>query len=240
MRALFFSILLVFVCGCILQNNPPATSTTLAVTSSNSSGFLEAGCVMQKPYYSDDYYVLNCSKLGLEEKYSCISITEASSYLSGLRPSVPLVECQFIKEDCDSDEGIIHKGCMLPAFNKYLVLVDGKTKALSNAGEFVQFFAPVETKEEALAFAIALTSSYPLYNTTIPTGYRVFVSEIKPTSIEETNEGYVVHLFNYQFCGCGPHPYYAVDYFVSKEGNVTEISSKKIYEDPSLDGLCVD
>jgi hypothetical protein len=238
MRVLFFSILLVFACGCILQNTPPATSTTLAATSSNASGFLEAGCVMQKPYSSSDYYVLNCSKIGLEEEYSCITITEPSAYLSGLSPSVPLVECQFIKEDWDSDEGIIHKGCMLPMFNKYLILADGKTKALSTAREFAQFFAPVETKEEALAFTTALTSSYPLYNTTLPEGYRLFVSEIKPTSVEETDEGFVVHLFDYQFCGCGPHPYYAVDYFVSKEGIVTEISGERIYEDPSLE--CVD
>ncbi|MBM3309560.1 MAG: hypothetical protein FJY77_04830 [Candidatus Altiarchaeales archaeon] len=234
---------MVLISGCISitpTTTTTTTTTTLVGVSSGVSGFVEAGCAVQRPYADSDYYLLNCSKLGLEEKYSCHSITEASAYLSGLSPSVPLVECQFIKKDWDSDEGIMHKGCMLPAFNRYLVLVDGKTTALSTTQEFAQFFAPVETREEALAFATALTNSYPLYNTTLPEGYRVFVSEIKPTNVEETDEGFVVHLFDYQFCGCGPHTTYAVDYLVSGEGNVTEISGERIYEDPALDGLCVD
>lgn len=197
------------------------------------SGFVDAGCAKEGDY-------LNCSSINLEGRYSCAEITSPSEYLSGLSPKVPMVECTFWKENWSSDEGIIHTGCLAPSFNKYIALTDDGFKLIRNKEEFKQFFAPVETPEEALGFAVALTYSYPMYDITVPKNFKVFVSKIKATYVEETIEGFKVHLFDYDFCGCGPHSHYVVDYLVTKAGEVKEISRQKIFENPEEEGLCVD
>jgi hypothetical protein len=88
-------------------------------------------------------------------------------------------------------------------------------------------FAPVETKEEALSFAVALTGSFPKYDASVPEGYFPVAPPIISTYMEETNGGFKIHLFDYDICGCGSHPYYAVDYYVTRAGNVTELSRQK-------------
>ncbi|HPS92155.1 MAG TPA: hypothetical protein PKV33_08365, partial [Methanothrix sp.] len=107
-----------------------------------------------------------------------------------------------------------------------------------SAEDFKSEFAPVETKEEALAFALALTSSLPRYDTSVPEGYFSVSSAMTPTYANETEKGYIVHLFDSQLCGCGTHPYYAVDYLVSKDGNVTEIARQEVYN--STMQICFD
>jgi hypothetical protein len=79
-----------------------------------------------------------------------------------------------------------------------------------------------------------------MYDIKIPPHYVVFVSKIEATYVKQTSEGFRVHLFDYQLCGCGPHPYYAVDYLVTETGEIKEISREEIYKDPMKDGLCVD
>ena len=197
------------------------------------SPFIDAGCVIE-----DDR--LDCSSIGLEEKYSCEGILSPSEYLGGLTPKVPIVECLFEKRDWGKDEGIVRRGCRRPWYNKYIVLVDGKFKLISNKEEFKQFFAPVETPEEALSFVVALTNSFPMYEIKIPRRYVVFVTTIEPTYVKEVPEGFQVHLFSHTLCGCGPHPYYAIDYLVTKAGENEVISRQKIYKDPLEDDLCVD
>lgn len=199
------------------------------------SPFIKAGCVKEKNY-------LSCPSINLEEKYSCNRIALPSKYLGGLLPKVPIVECTFWKKNWTTDEGIILKGCVAPILNlnKYIVLINGEFKLINNKEEFKQFFAPVETPEEALSFVVALTNSYPMYDIKIPPRYVVFKSKIEATYVKEISEGFKVHLFDYQLCGCGPHLYYAVDYLVTNTGEIQEISRQKIYKDPMEDGLCVD
>ncbi|MBD1938852.1 hypothetical protein H6F73_16280 [Microcoleus sp. FACHB-68] len=199
------------------------------------SGFIQAGCVQEGEN-------LNCSKIKLEEKFSCERIIPPSGALIGLSPALPIAECTFINRNTSTtSEGISRKGCRLPLYNKYIVLTaDNEFKEIATKEAFQKFFAPVEKPEEALSFAVALTKSYPRSKITVPKEFRVFVPKIKDTSVKKIASGYQVNLFDYQVCGCGPHPHYAVDYTVTKTGEVTEISREKIYEDPKQDGLCVD
>lgn len=82
------------------------------------------------------------------------------------------------------------QGVLLPLYNRYIILKGREFKAINNKSEFVRFFVLVETPEEALNFAIALTNSYPIYNVSVPQSYRTFVSEIEPTYVEETSGGF--------------------------------------------------
>lgn len=56
---------------------------------------------------------------------------------------------------------------MRPVFNKYIIWNNGTFAVIRNKEEFKKFFAPIETPEEALSFAIAITGSYPKYDINI-------------------------------------------------------------------------
>ncbi len=218
--------------GCTVPQ--PGTAKTMRKVTVDISPFIEAGCV------KEENNVLNCSKIGLEQKFGCSSLNVPSDALGGLAPKVAIAECNFINTNTGSD-GITRKGCRLPLYNKYIVFTDSKDfKLLSNKEEFANYFAAADTPEKALAFAVALTRSTPRYNIKVPKEYRVFVDKIEDTSVNKIEGGYQVRLFDYQLCGCGPHSHFAVDYKVSETGEVSEISRTKIYEDPQKDGLCVD
>ncbi|HIQ49879.1 MAG TPA: hypothetical protein EYH56_01650 [Nanoarchaeota archaeon] len=138
-----------------------------------------------------------------------------------------------------SEEGIIGKGCLRPVFNKYIIWNNGTFAVIRNKEEFKKFFAPIETPEEALSFAIAITGSYPKYDINISKNdFVILAPVIKGTYVKEVSNGFKVHLFDYQLCGCGYHPHYTVDYLVTKTGDIKEISRQVIYKLRYL--MCVD
>ena len=173
-----------------------------------------------------------------DQRFGCMQTSNVSSALENLSPPLPLVECLFLSKEYNSEEGIVREGCMMPLFRRYIAEKGEELMLISSREEFLSIFAPVETKEEALAFAVALTSSLPRYDTSVPEGYFRVASSIRPTYEKETEEGYLVHLFDSELCGCGSHPYYAIDYLVTKTGNVTELSREKVYD--STMQICVD
>jgi hypothetical protein len=178
------------------------------------------------------------NSLGLAERFSCMQIINASVELENLSPQLPIVECLYLSEDYNSQEGILREGCMMPLFRKYIIKQGDEFKLIESIDDFRSVFEPIETKEEALAFAVALTSSLPRYDTSVPEGYFTVSSSITPTYAKETEGGYLVHLFDKEICGCGSHPYYAIDYLVTKSGNVTELSREEIFN--STMQICVD
>jgi hypothetical protein len=185
----------------------------------------------------------NASSTGIdanafEERFGCMRISNASSALESLSPPLPLVECLFLSKDDNSQDGIVREGCMMPLFRRYIAKQGEEFKLISSKEEFRSIFAPVETKEEALAFAVALSGSSPSYDTSVPEDYFPVASSIIPTYAKETEGGYQVHLFEKEICGCGTHPYYAIDYLVTKNGNVTELSREMVYD--STMQICID
>ncbi|VVB68976.1 Uncharacterised protein [uncultured archaeon] len=200
----------------------------------NSSAFSDAGCSFDGGY-------ANCSEAGLEERFGCSSIRNASNDLGGLSPKLPVAECLIRGEDfaSGSDKGIVSIGCMIPFYRRYIIEQDGKFKSISTKEEFRSLFAPVETPEEALSFAVALTDSFSKFDTSIPEGYFPVVKNIEPTYVEDEKNGtYKVHLFQEEYCGCGTHPWYAIDYLVTRDGNVVEIDRQMILNSTEL--VCMD
>jgi hypothetical protein len=221
--------LIVLILACTLQYN--AAQPSDASINIDSNAFIDSGCLA-------DGYSLNCSGLGLDQRFGCMQISNASSALENLSPLLPVVECLVLSKEYNSQDGIVREGCMMPLFRRYIVKQGDEFKLISSKEEFLSIFAPVETKEEALAFAVALTGSLPRYDTSVPEGYFSAASFIEPTYAKETDGGYKVHLFDSELCGCGSHPYYAIEYLVTKAGNVTELSREKVYD--STNQICVD
>lgn len=198
---------------------------------SSSSEFLHSGCTI-------DGYKLNCSSLGLEQRFGCYEVGNTSVELEALDPLLPIVECHSLVTESGSQEGLVRIGCMLAAYRNYIVKRDGDFRLIRSRDEFASLFAPVRSPQEAMAFAVALTNSFPLYDTAPPEGYFSVSSNIAPSSVEEKDGLFVVHLFDRPVCGCGSHPYYAVDYLVTGVGNVTELSRQKVYDSDAM--ICFD
>jgi hypothetical protein len=105
---------------------------------------------------------------------------------------------------------------------------------------FVERFAPVETPAEALSFASALNRAWPDYELDLSAGLELLQSTIEATNVKQTPEGYVVRLFDRNRCGCGDHETSAVDFLVTRQGEVVRQSSVPVYLDPLVRGKCVD
>jgi hypothetical protein len=128
----------------------------------------------------------------------------------------------------------------MPELVRYVIFKDGNFHLIKNPDEFRAMFAPVDSADEALSFTLALTDVYAQYDQKFNRKYRYTVETLEDTHVDKTSDGYIVHASDYQFFGCGPHYYYAVDVMVSPDGKVQEILRTKIYRDPALDDLCQD
>jgi hypothetical protein len=202
---------------------------------SPSSEFLNSGCKIEGTR-------LNCSSQGLEERFGCYEITNASEALAGLDPRLPIVEGYSFAADRTAEgtgqEGLVRTGCMLAGYRNYIVKMNGDFQLIQSKDEFATLFAPVRSTDEAIAFAVALTDSFPLYDMVPPEGYFPVSSAIAPSSAEVNDGSFVVHLFDRPICGCSSHPYFAVDYLVTDAGNVTELSRRKVFDSNAM--ICFD
>ena len=173
------------------------------------------------------------------EGITCGEYSQSNDLLGGLAPRAAITACDILSRG-DGGKGIYRTGCRLSTWHRYVV-ADGKALSLLDTREaFVKRFAPVETPEEALAFAVALTDSKALFKIELPKDAEVFFKTIEPTSVEPVAEGFKVRLYGYQFCGCGPHNHLAIDYLVTRAGEVRELASAPAWIDPKTQKLCID
>ncbi|PKN85215.1 MAG: hypothetical protein CVU46_11820 [Chloroflexi bacterium HGW-Chloroflexi-8] len=200
--------------------------------------FQNVGCSWQ----SDNFAV--CEDEGVLKKMGCDSITSASDFLSLLSPALPLVVCNYtpyLQDPVDETaEGIYNQGCRMPMLVRLIVYQDGNYQLIQNTSGLRSFYAPIENSNEALAYAIAATGKQPLYKYDSSLDYRYLIKELPETKVEEISGGYEVLLYDYQFCGCGPHTHSIVKVNVQVDGTLTLSDPIPAYEDPEQDGLCID
>lgn len=187
----------------------------------------------------------------LKAQFKLVSVQMPAESLGGLQPAPVLAEATM--GQCDNGVGLVNLGGKLRSCKVLLLEKEGKSSLLDTPAKFKQAFAPVESAEEALSFATALTAAFPLYefdkrapgrsaqgSINLMPEFRYFSSSFVPTTVKKEGSDYLVQLFKYQQFGCGPHPYSAVTYRVTPAGEVSEVSNTKLVEDPNFDGLCVD
>jgi hypothetical protein len=198
------------------------------------------GCKKSSNKYRPE--LLDCTALAPKQKLNLREIREVPDALGGLTPAVPMIQ-SFVSENWrerSKNKGVRVVGCRLRQFLQYSIYTKGEIRILDTPEAFRSFFAPVNSAAEAFSFAVALTGSEPIHKIDLPVGMAVEASDIPPTFVRKVSEGYLVHLFDYDLCGCGPHWTYSVEYLVRKDGTVEMTSRKKFYRDPQQDGLCVD
>jgi hypothetical protein len=194
-------------------------------------------------------YDLGCTPGTPLYKAGCDRIDQVSDLLGGLEPSHPIAMCIFEPRrhpeisnawNIPETEYFFNIGGPLPTLVRYVIQVDGKFQLIKNEDEFRAVFAPVNSAEEALSTALTVHDLHAEYDLKLSPFYRYEVKAIEDTHVEEVQGGWLVHLFDYMFYGCGPHYYFAVDIKVSTDGRTEEVSRTKIYSDPLMDGLCQD
>lgn len=204
--------------------------------SASSKAFDASGC-------REQYGRWICAPESALGQLGCEQIRPPGEVLSGLQPDFPLQVCiaqHDASEPLAEGEFIYRDGCLRADYVRYVILEDGQMRLLKSLADLQQVYAPVETEDEALSYALAASGLGVRYGITPQPGLRYFVDQLEDTYVETVPQGFRVHLFDYKLCGCGPHPTYAVDVLVSQDGQVQELSREKIYEDPAEDKLCID
>lgn len=201
------------------------------------SPFEKAGCSSNG---SGKWY--ECSSKSPLFKLGCNSIIR-EPFLGGITPSYPIVGCYRMLTEFTSDDECIEIEDRLAwvACYQYVIFKEGNYQILRNMDEIRAAFAPVDSSEEALAFALLSNSDYSVqYGQTRKDNFVYYVQKIEDTYVETDSKGYIVHLFETRTIGCGPFDTNAVEVKVSRDGQVEEVSRFPVYRDPSEDGLCVD
>ena len=135
---------------------------------------------------------------------------------------------------------IYSEGCLRPQYLNYVIWENGSFRVLANQSELSAAYAPILTKDEALSYALAATGLAAYFDLQVPDTYRFFTKRLEDSHVEVTPDGYIVHLYHYQLCGCGPHTTTAVEILVHQDGRLKELSRTSVFEDPEQDGLCID
>ena len=205
----------------------------------DDSPFSKEGCTQ------DQYGWYECNETAPLYKLGCAKF-RADPLLGGLQPEYPVVNCLFtfsVYEEpwpVQDSECFYIDGGFIQSCSRLVIFKDGKHQLIHNAEELRSIYAPVTSQEEALGFAWIAQIADTYYGLTYNANYIYEVKTMEDTYVESVDDDYIVHLFDYELFGCGPHYTYAVAVLVTSDGNVYEISREPVYRDPSEDDLCVD
>jgi len=176
----------------------------------------------------------------IKKNFNVLDIGSTSGFLGGLNPAYPI---ERVSRDCTEwcEKGW-ESGGMFCECRSYVIIQDGKPKLIKSKEGLKETFAPIDSYREALSYVIMVTGNFPVLNADYFKNERFtyLISNLRPTHVIETPEGFYVTLFDYKKFGCGEHPYYSVTYLVTTDGQVKEISRRKAFKDPTEDALCVD
>ncbi len=204
------------------------------------SPFEQAGC-------AEDWE--SCAAQPALAEFGCDRVQPAEDLLGGL--GLPLAQC-WIRQRFDGsspalqeiteNKAYFHRlGCMLPVYVRYIAYQDGAFRLLKTPADWLALGGPLDTPDKALSYALAATGVYADYTLQVDPKLAYYTdSAIEQTSVEETAQGWRINLFDYQFCGCGPHDTSGVDVTLTKDGQLTLGEAQPLFRDPAEDGLCVD
>lgn len=221
---------LLMLAGCskpveIVEHTPP----DLKIDNSYFSG---EGCFNE----------LSCSPQGFQQPDPPITmIQKPSNLLGGLTPAYPLaVGSTVLYRDEGEIPAVYINRCMRNQFIRYLVRIGEKTVLVDSVNMMADIYAPIDSVEEALSYAIATTGYSALYDMNSIKKPVVYSDPLEETYVQQAEGGYIVHLFDTYLCGCGPHITQSLDVTVYTDGTIALSEPLDAFGDPQYDDLCVD
>jgi len=231
MRNLFVSLLFLFVLTACTPT-PRLVEHPDPELKANTTFFADLGC------FSDT----GCqSKLPAWPHGEFSMVEEPRESLGGLDPALPIAMLwTFSSEPDPSIPAIFSGSCAFSHYYTYLVYRDGKIENLASREEFQKVFAPIESKNEALGYAVALTGYMAVYDLESIKGIEIRTPMLHETYVRKVKGGYVVHLFDFFLCHCGPFYINSVDVTVYRDGTLDIADPVEAYRNPADDMSCID
>ena len=183
----------------------------------------DAGCAIDWGRYGGAWVCPNNAAI---KALGCDTLAPDNLF-AGFTPYYLIMRCHTFQSPPPDRE---HFRCTDYTYGSYLLFKDGQYRLIAAQSELQALFAPVDSADEALAYALVatdLTAKFTLDNV----GGEYYAETIKGTHVDETPEGYMVHLFADppQRCGCATFVTSAVDVLVTREGRVEVIDSQPAY-----------
>jgi hypothetical protein len=161
--------------------------------------------------------------------------------LGGLNPALPLaVGSTVLSRDEGEIPAVYVKRCMRYQFIRYLVFRNGSIELVDSLNELSEIYAPIESADEALSYAVAATGYTALFDLGNRKKLEFYNPLIEASAVTSTDGSYKVTLFDTYLCGCGPHIINSVDVVVNEDGTLDVAEPQPAFSDPENDGLCID
>lgn len=189
-----------------------------------------------------------------EEIFSTITRTKGcytSDLYGGLEPNYPAAYCYT--NWVSGNQCLRESGGFIQICEQVAVYLDGTFQFIGTREDLRDLFAPIESGDEALSYALLATGYSTKYEPEDyrlavpgdcdpgPKKYRYYVDSLEDTHVVEVESGYQVHLFDSETFGCGPHPVWSVMVQVNHDGTIASGHSQKLFEeDESAPMCCVD
>lgn len=200
--------------------------------------------VMDQSYFTAQgcFSEITCTPEGFQQPDPPITmISKPSDLLGGLTPQLPMaVGSSMLSRDQGEIPAVYVKQCMLGQYVRYLVKVNDETVLLDSIKGMAALFAPIDTEEEALSYAIAATGYSALYNLETVEKPVIYKQPLEESYVQAVDGGFLVHLFDTYLCGCGPHITRSIDFTVFQDGSIQSGELVDAFSDPQYDGLCID
>jgi hypothetical protein len=243
--ATIFLLVCLFLGACTLGGSPKIINHEKPDMQVDYSPFNGVGCI------STSYGWYKCGKQSLLYELGCLHIAK-DELLGGFTPLYPIARCGYFFNEVDGTEAIdssidLSVECFSytvtidgTSCGRFVIFKDGNYLLVKNFDKLRALFAPVDSPQEALSFALATSNYSAQYGQTKNSKYVYSVSEVEDTFVETIADGYLVHLFYTPSVGCGPFNTEAVEVKVTFDGYIQEMNRYPIYRDPSNDDLCAD
>jgi len=178
-------------------------------------------------------YCVEIRDQGQSKSQGCFAIYTPDSLLGGLQPAYPIAGCTV-----GNGRYVYQSGCIITGGTAYVIERQGKYEKIDSLRKLNSIYAPIESENEALSYAIAATGYSALYGTETLKDTEYFVEQLENTHVEVHGDEYFVRLFEYGLCGCGQHVTMAIDVAVSRQGEIRETYREEVYRDTTW--ACID
>jgi hypothetical protein len=145
---------------------------------------------------------------------------EYQDLLGGLTPSFSLAHCISVGDEPPDKD--IFKEKHLFEYTTLVVFYEGEFRYIYDRDDLRALYAPIETSEEALSYALAGSMFSAIFDYRLDSSLQYLQDTIENTHVLENDDGYLVHLFGgwVQNRGCGTHTNWTTDVLVSRDGQI--------------------
>jgi hypothetical protein len=166
----------------------------------------------------------------LASKLGCDRVLAADWRLAGLSPSYPIAFCVWWGNRTGK-MGLYERSCGPPDRIGLVVLREGQYQLVANEADLRELYAPIESEDEALSYAILGTGYDPKYFEEIPPKPRIeyLTEQLEDTHVTKGEDGYTVRLYETEECGCNGDETRAWDVLVTVDGHISRSSRGPVW-----------